>query len=304
MPVVKKLPINAGDGKRCSFSPWVGKTPWRKAWQPTPVFLPGEFPWAEERGRLQSVMSHRVGLHGWSDLACTHIKRRNWGTEGFSILHKGTQLLSLKYILMAARTDRSVQFSHVWLFVTPWTAAHQASLSITNSQNLLKFMSIEPVIPSNKLIPFRSLLFLSSILPTITVFSDESVLHIRWPKYWNFSFRISPSNEYSGLISFRMDWLDLPAVQGTLKSLLQYQSSKASWIYSAYKLNKQGDDIQPWRTPFPIWNQSVVLCPVITVTSWPAYRFLKRQVRWSGIPISFRIFQFVVIYSLRLWHSQ
>ena len=123
----------------------------------------------------------------------------------------------------------SVQsLSHVWLFVTPWTAAHQASLSITNSQNLPKLMSIELVMPSNYLILCRPLLLLPSVLPSIRVFSNESALHIRWPKYWNFSFNISPSNEHPRLISFRMDWLDLLAVQGTLRSLLQYHSLKTS----------------------------------------------------------------------------
>ena len=162
--------------------------------------------------------------------------------------------------------------------------------------------------PSNLCHPLlllcRPLFLLPSILPSIRVFSNESVLHIRWPKYWSFSFSISPCNEYSGLMSFRMDWLDLFVVQGTLNSLLQHHSSKASIIqcsaffivqlsnpymttgkiialtrrtlfekvyassspvflmmYSAYKINKQGDNIQPWRTPFPIWNQSVVPCP-------------------------------------------
>ena len=123
----------------------------------------------------------------------------------------------------------SVQlFSRIQLFVTPWTVACQASLSITNSWNLLKLMSIESVMPSNHLILFHPLLLLPSFFPSIRVFSNESVLRIRWPKYWSFSFSISPSNEYSGLISFRMDWLDLLAVQGTLKSLLQPHSSKAS----------------------------------------------------------------------------
>ena len=115
----------------------------------------------------------------------------------------------------------SVQsLSRVQLFVTPWTAARQASLSITNSQSLPKIMSIETVMPSNHHILCCPLLLLPSIFPSIRVFSSESALHIRWPKYWSFSFSISPSNEYSGLISFRMDWLDLLAVQGTLKSLL------------------------------------------------------------------------------------
>ena len=130
--------------------------------------------------------------------------------------------------------DPSVQFSsvqslsHVWLFEIPWTAERQASLSITNSWSLLKLMSIESVMPSYYLILCCPLLFLPSIFPSIRVFSNESALHIRWPKYWSFSLSISPSNEYSGLISVRMDWLDLRAVQGTLKSLLQHHNSKAS----------------------------------------------------------------------------
>ena len=123
----------------------------------------------------------------------------------------------------------SVQLlSHVQLFATPWTTARQASLSITNSQGLLKLMSIKSVMPSSHLILCHPLLLLPPIPPSIRVFSSESVLHIRWPKYWSFSFSISPSNECSGLISFRIDWLDLLAVQGALKSLLQHHSSKAS----------------------------------------------------------------------------
>ena len=135
----------------------------------------------------------------------------------------------------------SVQFSsvqslsHVWLFATPWTAARQASLSITNFQSLLKLMSIESVLLSNHLIFCRPLLLPLSIFPSIRVFSDESALRIRWPKYWSFSFSISPSNEYLGLISFRIDWFDFLAVQGTLKSLLQHHSSKASILqHSAF----------------------------------------------------------------------
>ena len=111
---------------------------------------------------------------------------------------------------------------------TPGTAARQASLSITNSRSLVKLMSIESVMPSNHLILCHPLLLLPSIFPSIRVFSNESVLHMSWPKYWSFSFSISPSNEYSGLISFRMDWFGLLAVQGILKSLLQHHSSKAS----------------------------------------------------------------------------
>ena len=128
----------------------------------------------------------------------------------------------------------SVQFSsfqslsRVWLFATPWTAAHQASLSITNSQSLFKLTSIESVMPSNHLILCHPLLLLPSIFPRTRVFTNELVLHIRWPKYWSFTFNISPSNEYSGLISFKIEWLDLLAVQGTLKSLLQHHDSKAS----------------------------------------------------------------------------
>ena len=123
----------------------------------------------------------------------------------------------------------SVQsLSHVRLFANPWTAACQASLSITNSRSLLKLMCIASVMPSNHLIFCCPLLFLPSIFPSIRVFSNESVLRIRWPKYWSFRFSISPSNEYSGLISLRMDWLDLLAAQGTLKSFLHHHSSKAS----------------------------------------------------------------------------
>src|SRR5574341_135125 len=123
----------------------------------------------------------------------------------------------------------SVQsLSHIWLFVAPWTAASQASQSITNSLILFKLMSIEPVMPSKHLILCHPLLLLPSTFPSIRVFSNESALCIRWPKYWSFSFNISTSNEHPRLLSFRMDWLDLLVVQGTLKSLLQFHSSKAS----------------------------------------------------------------------------
>ena len=126
----------------------------------------------------------------------------------------------------------SVQYlSHVQFFVAPWTAARQASLSITNCQSLLKLMSIDMGMPSNNLILCHPLLLLPSIFPSIRVFSNETVLPLRWPKDWSFSFSISPPNEYSGLISFRMDWLDLLAFQGTLKSLLQHHSSKASILW-------------------------------------------------------------------------
>ena len=126
----------------------------------------------------------------------------------------------------------SVQpLSHVRLFATPWTAAQQASVSITSSQSLLKLMPIESVMPSNYLILCRPLLLLPPIPPSIRVFSNESLLPIRWSKYWSFSFSISPSNEHPGVISFRMDWLDLLAVQRTLKGLLQHHSSKASLLW-------------------------------------------------------------------------
>ena len=134
------------------------------------------------------------------------------------------------------QTFSSVQsLSYVWLFATLWTAAHHDSLSITNSQSLLRLMSIESVMPSNHLILCHPLLLPPSIFTSIRVFSSESVLHIRWPNYWSFSFSIRPFNEYSGLISFRMDWLDLLAVQETLESFLQHHSSKASILqHSAF----------------------------------------------------------------------
>ena len=138
---------------------------------------------------------------------------------------KWTVLRSL-YVLNSVQS-----LSRVRLFVTPWTTACQASLSITNLRSLLKLMSIELVMPFNHLILYHPLLLLPSILPSMRVSSDESVLHIRWPKCWSFRFSISPSNEYSGLISFRMDLLDLLDVQGTLKSLLQYHGSKASILW-------------------------------------------------------------------------
>ena len=151
----------------------------------------------------------------------------------------------------------SVQWpSHVRLFAIPWTAAHQASLSITNSRSLLRLMSIKQVMPSDHLILCRPLL-LPSVFPRIRVFSSESVLHIRWPEYWSFSFSISPSNKYSGLISFRIDWLDLPAFQGTLKDLLQHPCSKASILqHSAFFIVQL---LHPYMTtgktiPLTIWT--------------------------------------------------
>ena len=147
-------------------------------------------------------------------------------TYGFSQIWLFAEIFSAKYQFSSVQS-----LSCVWLFSTPRITVHQASLSITNSWSLLKLMSIESVMPSSHLILCRSLLFLPSVFPSIKVFSKESVLHIRWPKYWSFSFSISPSNEYSGLISFSMDWLDLFVVQETLKSLLQHHSSKASILW-------------------------------------------------------------------------
>ena len=133
--------------------------------------------------------------------------------------------------LMEVFIFSSDQFSCVWLFATPWTAARQVSRSITNCRSLLRLMSFELVMPSSHLILCRPLLLLPPILPTISVFSNESTLHMRWPKYWSFSFSIIPSKEIPGLISLRMDWLDLIAVQGTRKSLLQHHSSKVSILW-------------------------------------------------------------------------
>ena len=139
------------------------------------------------------------------------------------------------FLFLMAEFSSVQLLTSVWLFATPWIAAHQASLSITNSWSLPKLMSIELVMPFSHLILCCPLLLLSSIFPNIRVFSHESALCIRWPKYWSFSFNISPSNEHPGLISFRMDWLDLLAVQGTFKSLLQHHSSKASiLLHSAF----------------------------------------------------------------------
>ena len=151
------------------------------------------------------------------------------------------------------RRDSSVQsLSHIRLWATSWIAARQASLSITNSQSLLKLMSIESVVPSNHLTLCHPLLLLHSIFPSIRVFSNELALLIRWPKYWSFSFNISPSSEHPGLISFRMDWMDLLAVQGTLKGLLQHHSSKASILRcSAFFIVQLS---HPYMTTGIIWN--------------------------------------------------
>ena len=158
--------------------------------------------------------------------------KRHFSKEDVEMVNKHMNTISTSLIIQF----NSVQsIRHVWFFVTPWTVTQQASLSITNSQSLLKLMSIESVMASNHLILHRPLLLLPSTVPSIRVFSSEMVLHIRWPKYWSFSSSIGPSKEYSGLISFSMDRFDLLADQGTLKSLLQHHSSKASVLcWSAF----------------------------------------------------------------------
>ena len=173
------------------------------------------FPVHHQLPKLIQIHVHRVG----DDIQPSHASVVPFPSSLQSFPASGSLQMSQFFHQLA---------SHVWFFATPWIVAHQASLSITNSWSLFKLMSIESVMPSNYLILCHPLLLLPSVIPSIRVFSNESVLHIRWPKYWSFSFSISPSNEYSVLISFRMDWLDLLAVQGTLKSLLQHHSSKAS----------------------------------------------------------------------------
>ena len=168
----------------------------------------------------------------------------------------------------------SVQsLSRVWLFGTPWIAAHQASLSITNSQSLLKLVSIESVMPSSHLIPCHLLLLLPLIPASIMVFSKESTLCMRWPKYWSFSLSISPFNEHPGLISFRMDWLDLLAVQGTLKSLLQHHSSKTSILQcsSFFIVQLSHPYMATWKTiALTRWTfvDKVNICSSICYLSW------------------------------------
>ena len=177
------------------------------------------------RQEKDKPQTRRKDLSNVSDKGCVS---RLWINN-----YQNSTIIKKNNIKLSTTSDRyftkDIQFSSVVSdSVTPWTAAHQASLSITNSQNLLKLMSIETVMPSNHLIVCRPLLLPPSIFPSIRVFSNKSAFHIRWPKYWSFSFNISPSNEHPGLISFRMDWLDLLAGQGTLKSLLQHHCSKAS----------------------------------------------------------------------------
>ena len=226
-----------------------------RQWHPTPVLLPGKShgqrslvgcsPWGcEESDTTEWLRFHFslscIGEGNGNILQCSCLENPRdggaWWAAIYGVAQSQTRLkrLSSSSSSSVARlsTFSSVQLHRgVQLFVTPWTTARQASLSITNSRSLLKLMSIESVMPQNHFIFCCPLLFLPSIFPSIRVFSSESVLCIRWPKYQSFSFSISPSNEYSGLISFRMDWLDLLAVQGTLKNLLQHHSSKASILW-------------------------------------------------------------------------
>ena len=186
------------------------------------------FPYGSVVKNLSAMQETWVQSLGWEDPW-----RREWQPCQYSGMENSMDRGVWQAIVHLFSAVQSL--CCVWLFVTPWTAASQASLFITNSQSLLKLMSIELVMPSNRLILCYPLLLLPAILPSIRVFSSESVLHIRWPKYWSFSFSISPFNDDSGLISFRIDWFNLLAVQENLKSLLQHQSSKASILqHSAF----------------------------------------------------------------------
>ena len=242
-------------------------THWRRKWQPTSVFLPGE---SQGRGSLVGFclwgcmeldtteatwqqQQHKELLKAWvktvgeSERPLAVLDSVTPGTVQWvgaypfsSGSSRGRDRIRVSCTaggFFSSWATSSVQFSSILqsrpTFETSWTAVCQASLSITNSQSSLEFMSIELVMPSNHLILCLPLLLLASIFPSIRVFSNESALRISWPKYWSFSFSISPSNEYSGLISFRMNWFDLLAVQGTLKSLLQHHSSKASVLLSS-----------------------------------------------------------------------
>ena len=202
--------------RRCwslGFSLWVGKIPCSRKWKLIPVFLPRKF-----HGLWRIV--------GYSPWDWAESDTTEWLSTHIHSNQKQNDLRNIpQYLEIVVAVVQSLV--RVWLFVTPWTAACQASLSFTISQSLLKLMSIESVMPSNHPILCRPLLLPPSVFPSIRGFSKESALHVRWPKYQSFSFSISPSNEYSGLISFRMDWFDLLAVQETLKSLLHH-SSKAS----------------------------------------------------------------------------
>ena len=230
--------------KRCGFNPWVGKIPWRRAWQPL-QYSCLEHPM--DGGAWRTVVPRVTQIRTWLKQLSTQAQHcfPTWDRTLRFWQVLTTTISPLKYLyfylvpfyslliyIPPSVCISSVKFSSVTqsclTFVTPWTAACQASLSITNSWSSLKFMSIESVLPSSHPILCRPLLLLPPIPPSIRVFSNESTLRVRWPEYWSFSFSISPSNEHPGLISFRMDWVDLLAVQGTLMSLLQHHSSKAS----------------------------------------------------------------------------
>ena len=195
------------------------------------------------------------------------------------------------------QNPKDIQFSSVTQLcqcVTPWTAAWQASLSITNSWSLLKLMSVESTIPSNYFTLCRSLLLLPSIFPSIRVFSNESVLCIRWPKYWSFSISISPSNEYSGLISSRMDWFDLLTVQGTLKSVLQHHSSKASifWHSAFFMVQLSYPGLPLWLS----WERIHLQC------GRPGFHiYLVWFWQWNTILHFIFPFKIVLFHFLSLW---
>ena len=199
---------------------------------PSRLLCPWDYPWTRIQEWVAISFSWDLPDPG---IKPTSLHLLNWRADSLPLQHLGSHRPP-KFILdfliqgtIEIILISSVQLlSHVRLFVTPWTAAHHPSLSITNSGSLLKLMSIKSVMPSNHLIVCHPLLLLPSIFPRIRVFSNESLLLIKWPKYWSFRFSVSPSHEYSGLISFRIDWLDLLAVQTTLKGLLQHHSSKAS----------------------------------------------------------------------------
>ena len=202
--------------RRHRFNPWVRKFLWRRKWQPALVFLPEKF-----HGQRKLAGNSPWGL-----------KESDTTKQVSTCAPRGQRWKMLEILSTTRIWHQSVQFSccHVRLLVTPWTAAWQTSLSITNTWSLLKLMSIESVMSSNHLILCHPLL-LPSIFPRIRVFSNELILLIRWPNYWSFSFSISPSSENSGLISFRIDYFYLLAVQRTLRSLLQHHNSKASILW-------------------------------------------------------------------------
>ena len=194
-------------------------------------------------------------------------------------------ILKTRNIILLAKVHiSSVQFpSSIQLFATPWTAARQASLSIANSQSLLKLMSIESVMPSNHLMLCRPLLLLPSIFPSIIVFSNESALHIRWSKYWSFSFNIGTSNEHPGLISFKMNWLDLRSVHGTLKSLLQHHYSKVSilWRSAFFTVQLSHPYMTTGKTiPLTRWNfVGKIMSLLFNMLSRLVITFLQRNKR-------------------------